>query len=269
MRVSVNFYLTWQCNFRCAHCIHECGPYGKHMTREEIDFGMKFVQWLKTQNSLPAVIGLTGGEPMLHPNLWTDVMPNLEAIKMQYKTLQVEMHTNGSRPVPLAKRLQYHKFFATIYVGHDMFHREFRQINELFLDDYTDLGPITLRSNKWLLKKEGSHVLAASVRMKGRGINTLKSEKYHEVYVSNYPRQECFRAEGDGILVNFTPGLINHCGEKAHPLADGTDITDYSAYTDTFSSILRNAIDYQLVKCGANCSQKCMVSLISKTKDLV
>jgi hypothetical protein len=239
------------------------------MTKEEIEFGMSFVRWLKTQNSLPAVIGLTGGEPMLHPKLWTDVMPSLESLKAQYNGLGVELHTNGSRPVPLAKRVQYHKFFSNIFVGHDMFHREFREINQLFLDDYTDLGSITLRSNKWLLIKGDTKIFSSTVRTKGRGINTLKGDKYHEVFATGYPRKECFREQGDYTSVNFTPGLINHCGEKSKPLADGSDITDFSAYTDTFSAILRNAVDNQLVKCGANCSQKCMVSVISKTKDLV
>jgi len=265
MKISANFYLTWQCNFRCAHCIHDAGPYGKHMTKEEIDFGMKFIEWLQTQNSMPAVIGLTGGEPTLHPQLWTDVLPHIERLKDQYKGLNIELHTNASRPIPLEKRFKYSKFFNTIYVGHDMFHREFRKLNELFIDDYTDLGVnVIIRNNKWLLKGDNTQLFGALVRTKGRGLNTIKSDKYYEVHTANTPRQECSWHQNECTIVNFTPGLINHCGEKSHPLEDGSDKSDFSSYTDSFHTILRNAVEYQFTKCGKNCSQKCLVSFVAK-----
>lgn len=243
------------------------------MTRAEIDYGLGFIQWLAQRNSSPAVIGLTGGEPSLHPDFWTYLLPRLTAVRQQYQQCGIEVHTNASRPISPEKIKAFHKFFANCYVGHDMFHREFRPLNKLFLEHWAEVshGGVTLRSNNWLLRSNGGPMpdqYAASVRIKGRAEGLLKHDKYYEIPgVTGYPRHECSWGKGDYTIVNFTPGgLINHCGEKSHPLADGSDASDWSHYTDTYDQVLNKAWDYQLRLCNKNCSQKCLVTCIAKKK---
>lgn len=239
------------------------------MTRAEIDKGLDFIRWLATRNSSPAVIGLTGGEPTLHPDFWTYLLPQLADIKKQYQQCGIEIHTNASRPIKPENIAKFHKFFSSCFVGHDMFHREFRPLSKLFLEHYAEVchGGVTLRSNNWILRNNvlaGQDVYAASVRIKGRAEGLLKHEKYAELLVQGYPRHECTWHSGDYTVVNFTPQYINHCGEKSHPLPDGSDMHTFSQYADTNDQVLTRAVEYQTKHCFKNCSQKCMVSCITK-----
>jgi len=240
------------------------------MTKDEIAYGMKFIKWLKTQNSAPSVIGLSGGEPTLNPYLWTDVVPSLEEIKMLFTGVNVEIHTNGSRPVPEAMQKKYHKFFWNAIIGHDMFHRQFRKINQLFLNDYSEIASsVILRSNKAMLRGYGAEFPIVVVNMKGRGADILKNDKYQEVYVKGFPHTLCqWHQSGEITVVNFLPGLIGHCGEKSHPLPDGSDKDNFSYYNDSFETVLKNALQYQLTQCNTNCSQKCISTCIALKKDV-
>jgi hypothetical protein len=247
-----------------------CDPYGKHMTKEEIEFGLTFLRNLVNQNSEPVVIGLTGGEPTLHPLFWSFVIPRLEEIKKQYPKIEIELHTNGSRPVEKSNIYKHHKIFGAVFIGHDMFHRQVRSVSQLFLSDYAELckNGVTLRSNNWILKGYGLEFPIAVVRGKGRGADLVKNNLiFQEVSVFGYPKLDCSRVSQDYILVNFTPGIINHCGEASHPLEDGSDINNFSQYGDKFNSILEKAIHHALYRVGNNCSQKCMISCVAKRTD--
>lgn len=185
MRATINFYLTWKCNFTCAHCIHECGPQGKHMTSEQISYGMSFVRWLFSNNVQVAVLGTTGGEATLHPSFWTEYMPCLEALRRQYGFNAFELHSNASIPIPPEYQRQYAKFFSTVMVGHDMCHRQFAPLSKLYLQDYTEIAnQLMLRQNDYMLGED--HTIY--VRKKGRAAESIRNGKLIELNVAQHPK---------------------------------------------------------------------------------
>jgi hypothetical protein len=238
------------------------------MSKEQIEFGMEFISRLATRNARPVVIGLTGGEPTIHPLFWSFVMPQIAIIRKQYPELFIELHTNGSQPVDKREIFNFNKFFSNVVIGHDIFHRQFRALKDLFLEDYAELSyGVAIKSNSWLITRPTyTAVCAPLIRSKGRGANLNKHPSYQQECVDGYPKHMCslYANPPDGLIVNFTPTLINHCGEKSRPLADNSDITDFSNYTDDVDTILANAHRYHLARSNKNCSQKCMCSFVTK-----
>ena len=267
MRATVNFYLTWKCNFTCAHCIHECGPQGEHMTTEQISYGMSFIRWLQEKNIEVAVIGTTGGEATLHPDFWTDYMPSLAALRHRYGWNMFELHTNASQPVPPERKTEYPKFFSTVIVGHDMCHRSFVPLNKLYLQDYTDIGnQLILRQNDYIVN--GDHTIY--VRAKGRAQESITNGKFEVLPVQGHPKMACVwhnpQQSPDCLHFVFTPDHLNHCGEKSHPLPPlphgqgKIDEGQFYEYGIDFDTFLHSALDYTANHAGERCSQKCMSS---------
>lgn len=267
MRATINFYLTWKCNFACAHCIHECGPQGNHMTLEQIRYGFRFINYLYQNNMPVAVLGTTGGEATLHPQFWTDYIPMLSDLRKRDPSIPFELHTNASIPIGPEERIKYNKFFNTIFVGHDMCHRQFASLEKLHLQDYTDIGgTVTLRENDYMVG--GMHTIY--VRNKGRAAESLKNGRFSQLPVEGHPKMACCWhgiQGGDNCLhFTFTPDHVNHCGEKSHPLPplpynQGTiDEGQFHSYGMGFDNLLHSGLDYNIKHSGSNCSQKCMVS---------
>lgn len=266
MRIVVNFYLTWQCNFRCAHCIHECGPKVKdHMTKEQIDTAVQFLHWCKSKSHTMTVVGLTGGEPTTHPGFWDYVMPHLKKYKDQTQFDSFELHTNASRPIPEEYLGPYNKFFTNVFVGHDPFHRQFRKLNELFIDQYSELTrSISLRKNNYYLVHPDPTIgpeWVSTLRDKGRAAESLRNGAIHPVHVQNQGQLDCvWRVYGnDNIHVSFTPWHINHCGERSHPQLNETEENSgqFHPYNMTFDEILSSAVKYATNYCAEGCRQQC------------
>lgn len=273
MKCVVNLYLTWNCNFYCDHCIHECGPGGKHMTDEQLNYAVEFVRWAQKNNIPLHVLGLTGGEPTSHPKFWSDVIPKVINLKVEHKVPCVELHTNASIPVPEPYKAGCARLFDRIIVGHDMFHRQFKPLSELYLQDYTDIGvEVCLRQVKSIYCNE----CISPVRLKGRAAALPTSDKYElQTFIpgafpigDKYPQQQCsiYGPKVDYLLVAFTPDHINFCGEKSHPLNTGIDEGQFHKYGMPYDEILNNSLKYAMFHSRANCSQKCMVNFIRKKK---
>ncbi len=87
-RCVLQWHITHACNLRCVHCYQE--DYSSHMPRDMMErvlekFG-RYTELLKLQGQ----INLTGGEPLLHP----DLFPIAEKIKRNGHKLAVL--TNGT-----------------------------------------------------------------------------------------------------------------------------------------------------------------------------
>ena len=272
MKATINFYLTWNCNFSCAHCVHECGPSGNHMTMEQLNYGIKFIHWLYQHHVPVCVLGTTGGEATLHPKFWTDYMPQLEGLKSRLDaTIPFELHTNASTPIGDEERMKYHKFFSTIFVGHDMCHRQFASLDKLNLQHYTDIGNLVhLRQNDYII---GGLHHTIYIRTKGRAAESLKNGRLFQLPVKEHPKPGCSWYDGKGadntLNFVFTPDHINHCGEKSHPLppltnGQGTiDEGQFHPYDMDFDKLFHAALDYGVKYSGPHCSQKCMVTFCS------
>lgn len=271
MRATINFYLTWKCNFTCAHCVHECGPQGNHMTEKQIDYGFDFIRWLMDQNIEIAVIGTTGGEATLHPLFWSTYMPRLWNLRDTRKFNHFELHTNASEFVPDGLRYQYSKFFSTIFVGHDMCHRAFASLNELDIQGYTDIcQSLMLRQNDYIVG--GVHTI--NIRKKGRAAESLDRGILEEMSVQTFPKLGCTwhteQRGSDCLHFSFTPDHINHCGEKSHPLPPlphgqgNIDEGQFHPYDMDFRKLTHAALDYNTKYSGPRCSQKCMISFCQK-----
>lgn len=266
MRATINFYLTWKCNFTCAHCIHECGPQGNHATLEQIQYGFDFARWLMKRNVQIAVIGTTGGEATLHPLFWSEYMPRLKAFQDEFMFNAFELHTNASTLISVENRIRYPKFFSTIYVGHDMCHRSFASLSELHLQDYTDItGVLNLRQNDYVIV--GMHTML--IRNKGRAAESISKGIFEVLNVQGYPKPSCTwhgpeQRGSDCLHFTFTPDHVNHCGEKSHPLpvlSDGQSKVDegqFHPYGMDFDKLMHAGLDYTTKYSGENCSQKCM-----------
>ena len=74
-RFACNFYLTYHCNFKCDHCCHCGDPQDKKfMSFEKLKFGIAWLHKVYQKTGFAAgVVGVTGGEPMTHPNFYNIV----------------------------------------------------------------------------------------------------------------------------------------------------------------------------------------------------
>lgn len=73
---TLNLVLTYTCNFRCRHCIADCGP----ERRETMDGAeaADFIDGFVTAGNV-STLGYTGGEPLLVPGLLKDLMAHVHA----------------------------------------------------------------------------------------------------------------------------------------------------------------------------------------------
>lgn len=251
--------MTWKCNFFCDHCIHECGPNEDHMTDDQLQRIWDFLVWLKTKNYKIVVLGLTGGEPTLHPKFWNHILPNVDSFRKLHQINRIELHTNASQPVPDHIKNDYCKHFGTVFVGHYPFHRKFKSLSELYLQDYTDISvELILRYDKY---KMAEGIYGMSIKEKGRAAKMIPSGKYINIPAFGYPKMECVHDRSDpGTLnVSFTPDHINYCGEKGHPLPNSSgDEGQFHPYILSNEEIIHNSLTYSTNYCKSFCSQKCV-----------
>lgn len=267
MRAVINFYLTWKCNFYCAHCIHECGPaVERHMTTEQFNYGFNLIKWLSENEIKTCVIGTTGGEPTIHPTFWTEYMPQLAHARQSNNIEYFELHSNASIPIPEVHRKGFHRFFHKTYVGHDPFHRQYKKLNELYLQDHSEISQeVVIRYCNYYL---GGYQDASYVRRKGRALESINNGRFIEHRVQNCPATDCSWVKyppTDTVHFCFTPDHVNHCGEKSHIYsdADKTSSGQFHPYGMDYNKLLHSAFDYNLKFAKEKCSQKCMATWVT------
>lgn len=92
---NIQWHITERCNCRCAHCYQE-----SNSIETPLDKALRYIEMFK--KFLPPGSGrltVTGGEPLLHPGLWSI----LEALRPHFS---VALLTNGTLITPeIARRL--------------------------------------------------------------------------------------------------------------------------------------------------------------------
>lgn len=88
--------ITYDCNLRCRNCARSCSqaPDITSMSPDQIE---KFVQESQEHDVIWEIIGVLGGEPMLHPEL-SEILEVLLNYKEDYSpNTRIEVTTNGYR----------------------------------------------------------------------------------------------------------------------------------------------------------------------------
>jgi hypothetical protein len=262
MNLNFNIYYTWQCNFRCAHCLHSCDMSGKHMSKEVFKRAYDFLKWAVNNPSLDVrVVGITGGEPTLHPDFWVDMMPMIREIKTDRKDIPFELHTNGSIPIPKEQLEEKHsKIFNTIFIGRDIFHDKFKKTNELALDDYCFIGKtVNLTKNAYYVGNFNK--IFSFIRRKGRADEIIPKIKTPNKLICSSHENLGYRSLG----VDFTPDYIIFCGE--HPtkttIPDGKIALSYDS-NPTNEEIVQKAFTYNQLYSGRRCLNPCINDLVTE-----
>jgi hypothetical protein len=227
------------------------------MSEENLKKTFDIIRWIMEKDSLNiTILGITGGEPTLHPKFWSDVMPTLIDLQKKNPKIPIELHSNASIPIPKEYfQKRYNKIFSKIYVGRDIFHEQFKKTNQLYLDDYEFFaGEVSLRKNAYITGPNEMHSL---IRQKGRGADIKITQRA--------PRRECQCYQTPGyctLLTHFTPNYIGFCGEKA---AKSVVIDDKNAvgYDTPYETIIHKSFDYQQLYSGARCQHPCIADWVS------
>ena len=95
----VRLALTDQCDLACRYCVAEDEPAALH--RIEAGFAFELVRWLCRRHGV-RYVRLTGGEPLLHPEL----IPLIERLSALPGLDEVSLTTNGQRLARWARALR-------------------------------------------------------------------------------------------------------------------------------------------------------------------
>jgi hypothetical protein len=235
------------------------------MSLDNLDRVFSFLGWVSTNPALTlSILGITGGEPTLHPEFWNVLMPRLKNFnENRNPKIPIELHTNGS--IPVSKNMfipMYNKFFSNIYVGRDIFHDKFKKLNELCLSDYEFFTPIlNVRKNEYITM-DGNN-MGSAIRWKGRAQN-ISSTNLSSTHGCLSTR-ECQGYMGrtySSLNVAFTPTHITFCGElPAKSPIDGKGIIGYDPNL-TNEEIIQKAFLYNQLYSGVRCLNQCMKDFV-------
>jgi hypothetical protein len=97
-RHNIVLDVTYECNIRCPDCDRYCtdapGGTESRMTVEQV---ARFVQEVIKENHHWKVVKLSGGEPLIHPDIF-DIVLLLHPLLKKEKTDQIVLLTNGFSP---------------------------------------------------------------------------------------------------------------------------------------------------------------------------
>lgn len=122
------FELTDRCNLHCRHCGSSCTSSGSHFLPYKI-VEKVLLSVANRYDAKKIIVNLTGGEPLLYPNLF-------EAVETAHKSgFGVGMTSNGTLITPLAARRLARSGLDTIAVsldGIEQVHEKFRNADGCF-----------------------------------------------------------------------------------------------------------------------------------------
>jgi hypothetical protein len=230
-RFAVNLYLTYHCNFRCAHCCHDAGPKNNQfMTSTQFEWVMRFLFRARAMGHQIRVIGLSGGEPMLHPDFYSIS----KTLRYWFSAIPLELHTNGSikfEPPDFFPE----KCFSLIRISTDQFHQRFRKFS-------------TLETESLLSATSNLHVSNAGefIRDKGRASYLGQPGSIQCNYVSMPHR-----------VINFTPTGIRFCMDCSRPEDNPANFVSYEEYIREPLNLLDKCEWHAILNTGPNCASPC------------
>lgn len=259
LHISVNFYLTWKCNLQCKHCQYKCHPNEtKEMTDEQIEYALGIIRKInKSTTSRIVVIGLTGGEPMLHPRFWS-LVNALYTIKQACNSFPLELHTNGTQPIDKDMITAFPFAFDTTFIGCDAYHEEAGQkINAQELSKIS--RAVVLRRTMI-----PPNISSSWVRMMGRA-----KENFENQISSKEPCKDCTtaKAEYTHLQLSFTPDTIKFCGEIGRDEYLPHNNEEYKIVNeitdDYMKSLIMKSLYYSIYCTGPQCLTPCIYKVVS------
>jgi len=209
------------------------------MTLEEIGFASKIIMGLvKTKNFQLTNVGLTGGEPTLHP-MFYEIVRGLEAVKLH-------LFTNGSVKLDPDK-LSSEKPFHSIKITTERNHLNQKPLKKLELTNLMQFTPqLELYRQKW-----------GAIRDKGRGTQLVKEGGYKKVEHTAC-LYETFAQTHDAISLNFAPGHIRFCSENSVENLDGPNFTTYDEkYLKDPTLLVSEWWAFRAMHAGERCANHC------------
>lgn len=238
--VILNLYLTYKCNFQCNHCLHNCSPdRNEFMTPTQIEYVHNVIVQLMKKNYQISVIGLSGGEPMMHPSFY----PILEGFLPLKKVIPIELHTNGS--IPFSQDLAWMNFFRLVRISTDIFHEKFRKVSTLNVNSfYNSALDVLVHKGTW-------------VKDKGRGANIDPS-------LSTPVSKEYCYFDNKNIYLTFDPNGIRFCLENS--TINRSESPNFTAYKDEYitdiDQLLLLGDNFVQNHTGVNCKNKCKYGML-------
>jgi len=257
MRLSCNLYLTNKCNFQCAHCCHESGPRETHMVPERITWIYDWLSYAKGAGNDFDVIGLTGGEPMLHPQFYNTVFI-LTNLFHTLRPERFELFTNGSIPFDYKQWPMLIGVFSTVFVTTDNFHQKFKKFKDLELESLNlfTFDNLVIRHTR-------------NIANLGRAKQYIKEQE--EQGVEFFKGYKCtFESmPPETININFCPETIRFCWDNSHESENTANHVDYSdRWLKHPNELIKLAEDYRLNHSGKNCATRCTRYIIDKATSL-
>lgn len=264
--MAINLYLTNYCNLECAHCMHSSNKDNKltHLVDNEIDYIFQFLNKLIERKTEIGVIGLTGGEPMCHPNFY-DILYFLKCLIKENQNrinLPIELHTNGT--IEFKEIEEFYKFFYRIYIGHDIFHDKFRRINETYIDNLSNVGQqiIIKKPTFFDVMNKEEYIF---VRNKGRAKSYFDSSEFKRENECVFNKASVVPLNGLGNIC-FAHDHIRFCSENSEDFENKKCFTKYyKSYLKTPEKLVEKSLKYLLLHSRENCKSKC-TGLIFKTQ---
>jgi len=228
--------------------MHECDINGADMTDEQLLKAQEVVIKLANVNRV-SVIGITGGEPMLHPDI-KDIFEYLKYVNVaSNRTIKFDLHTNGSVFPKNINPNDYINLFDDIFIGNDIFHDKFRKNrkNQIKVNKLSKLGTMTIRNPIYSI--EDKEVVV--VKDKGRATNLLQYS------IPQMTNPTCMYAQNGGRggpSINFNPDNISFCCDASHLDPSYNSNIGYDASVD---EIIEAAIKYRYTSCQDSCEHPC------------
>lgn len=237
MNVVLNFYLSRECNFFCDHCMHDCGPnFGNFMNNDQIEFAKNLIMNISSSEHHISVIGFTGGEPLMHPQIF-------DLFRFFYSRFPLELHTNGSDPYGILDSVPFdlnHSLYR-IFVPIDPYHDVFRKKEDILFRKLSVLGPVLIRKNE-------------IIKNKGRASKLIEKENFEKL------NSWCVIKKFHGCaFLNFGHDGIRFCGESWDKKLNPKNFVDYDEkFISSPQKLIDLSMEYKNKFSDKNCSHRCM-----------
>ena len=243
---SAEIEITNRCNLTCLHCVNNSGnPYSNELTTEEI---LSFIDMLSSMGATR--ITISGGEPLLHPDLFTIIEHARKA------PMTVDVFTNGTlltkNHIEDFKELGVKRVATSIDSCNERIHDTFRGQRGAFRKTFNAIhmlkeAGIPVRVSVSLVQMNKDHFLdilaflenetltdyqIAPVKFSGRGVSgiTVSPEEFYDVLVAHYQHSKDRNPEVIPQVELRTEGGCGIAEDDIYIKADGTVLPCHGCY---------------------------------------
>jgi hypothetical protein len=224
------------------------------MSEYEVDFALSFIEkYLEENKKEVGIIGITGGEPTLHP-LFKYIMYKFETFQiLNRKKLYIELHTNGS--IDIDDKIENKRFISTINIGRSIFHERHK-------------GHLSKVKQYSQMCHKLSINNCVVLRDKGRAKDYIG--KNSEFFVDMLQSGCIFNGIGlDVATINFGVDRIRFCGENSHNFECEDNFVKYDEkYLNNTKKLIDKAKYFRYFCTQENCKCPCHLFLTQEEEIL-